>query len=327
MHAPVFIPLLFALLPFRVQESPHDIWQSHVTDAIALRDKGRLADAEQILRSALEEARRLEPDLAPSATTYNNLASIYHDRHQCDLAAQNYRRSIDLWEKLGARGEMYLLRTANHLTALFLECRDLEAAERLQRTLIARLTARRPNPKSDPDVSQALANRGSIQFLKRHYSAARADYEYALAIRVRAGDESSAEAAVLLGNLAFSLYRTGDSEGALAASRRALAIFESVAPPDTALAVGGLINSANLFLMAHRWEEAGPLYERALAAAHRTFGDEHPLIVSAMYGYAAVLKERHRKQEAAVLEARAREIRGRLLHSATRQTIDIRELK
>ena len=78
-------------------------------------------------------------------------------------------------------------------------------------------------------------------------------------------------------------------------------------------------------LLAHHREEAEALFARALAMARGTVGEEHPLTANVMSRYAALLKAGPRKQEAAVLESRAREIRLHLTHSA-RETVDVREL-
>ena len=131
---------------------------------------------------------------------------------------------------------------------------------------------------------------------------------------------------ILLNNLAFSLLRTGQIELALAHSRRSIAIIESTGGPSHPLLISALVNGANLRLMAGRWYEAEPLLDRALALARSVVGDEHSLTVTVMSSYAALLKASHRKKQAAALETRVREIRSRLLHSAARQTVDVREL-
>ena len=68
------------------------------------------------------------------------------------------------------------------------------------------------------------------------------------------------------------------------------------------------------------------LLERSLAMARSTLGEEHPVTMKVMWRYAVLLKETHRKKEAAVLDARVREIRQRLAGPSGRQTVDLREL-
>jgi tetratricopeptide (TPR) repeat protein len=323
------IPILLisrTIVPLYSQDSSREHWRSTVSAADEMRRQGRLVDAEHALQSALEEVRALEPDPAPAATIHNNLAGIYQDMGRCDPAVRAYQRSVDLWEKVGARAETYLLRTANHLIGLYLECGAVQDAERHHRALVAPRIATRPGRERDPDVAQAIANRGSIAYVKHRYREARADYEEAVAIQQRASSEPSKEMAILLNNLAFAFLRTGEIDRGLAYSRRSIAMLESTTGSSDPLLISTLANTANLFLIAHRPFDAEPLFDRALAMARSTLGEEHPVTAGVMSAYATLLKGNHRKQEGAVLESRAREIRLRLLHSAARETVDVREL-
>jgi hypothetical protein len=86
------------------------------------------------------------------------------------------------------------------------------------------------------------------------------------------------------------------------------------------------VNGANLCLLAQRWNEAEPLLNRALALAREIAGEEDLLTASVMGSYATLLRSKHRQKEAAALESRVREIRTSWMHSAARQTVDVREL-
>lgn len=315
--------LASGIVPAYGQES----WRAAMSKAERLKAEGRLTEAVRAYRSALDEARPLEPDPVSAATAYHNLGSLYQDLYQYDRAIEAYLRSLELWRKAGPRGEGFLLRTANHLVSAYLECGAIDDAERQYRALVAPLIAARPGRDRDPDdVAQALANFGSIQHQKHRYRDARTAYEEALAIRQRIPAEPSLEIAVLVNNLAMTLMRLGETDRALAESRRSLALFESAAEPSNPLYISALVNSANLQRMARRRSEAEPLLERALALARFAFGDDHLITAAVMWNYATLLKESHRNKEAEVLEGRVREIRARFFTSAARQTIDIREL-
>jgi hypothetical protein len=132
--------------------------------------------------------------------------------------------------------------------------------------------------------------------------------------------------AILLNNLAFALFRTGETGQALEYSRRSVAMAESAADRSEPLLIAGLANAADVYAGAKRPSEAEAMLERALTLARGTLGEEHPLTAKVMSRYATLLKETHRKKEAAVLETRAREIRLGLVHSSTRETVDLREL-
>jgi tetratricopeptide (TPR) repeat protein len=306
--------------------SADDTWRSLLAASDELKSQGRFAEAERKLWSALDEARRLAPDLAPAAATYHELAGLFQDTGRCDSAAGAYERSLALWEKVGPRGDVYLFRTANHLVGCDLQCGAAAAAERHHRTFVApRLAPGRARDR-DPDVAQALINLGSLEYLKRQYSAARAHYEEALAIRERVSAAPSPDTAVVLSNLAFALVRAGEVERALAASRRAIEMAESAAGPSDPLLVSVLVNGAEVHAMARRWSDGEPLIVRALTISRSAAGEEQPLTALVMSRYAALLKRSDRKREAVALENHAREIRSRFPASALQQTVDVREL-
>src|SRR5436309_2697086 len=108
------------IVPLCGQGSGQEVWRATLSEAERARTERHFGEAERLFRSALEQARALEPDVAPAATTYNNLAGLFQDMGRCSPAVQGYQRSLELWEEAGARGEPYLLRTANHLVAAYL---------------------------------------------------------------------------------------------------------------------------------------------------------------------------------------------------------------
>ncbi|HKE23510.1 MAG TPA: tetratricopeptide repeat protein [Bryobacteraceae bacterium] len=299
-------------------------WIATISSADQAAQEGRYLDAERTLRSALEQARRLEPDLAPAATTYNNLASLYRDRRMCDEAVWAYQRSLHLWEKLGPPRDRYFLATANNLVGLYVECRNLDQAERHQRILVApRINS---VSRADPEYARALSNLGCIEFLKHHYSKARAIYQQALVITEQTSSIPSFDLAGALNNLALALVRTGESSQAIEYNGRALAVFESVGAPLHPMLVTLLMNGAHMNCMAHRCGEAEVLIQRALALSQRISGEDDPMTASVVKEYSVLLKCCNRKQEAIAMDRRAREIKARLLSPSSRQTIDIREM-
>jgi hypothetical protein len=54
----------------------------------------------------------------------------------------------------------------------------------------------------------------------------------------------------------------------------------------------------------HKYEEAEPLYERALDIHEKALGPEHPDTITVLENYAALLRKMSREDEADELEAR-----------------------
>ena len=78
--------------------------------------------------------------------------------------------------------------------------------------------------------------------------------------------------------------------------------------PNTA---GCLNNPAELYRKWGRYEEAEPLYQRALAIRERVLGAEHPDTIRTLENYAKLLKKMGREGEAVALEARVEAIRAK----------------
>ncbi len=60
--------------------------------------------------------------------------------------------------------------------------------------------------------------------------------------------------------------------------------------------------------MQRRYDEAEPLFQRAIAMTEKTLGPDHPQVARTLAGYAALLRATKRKGEAAKLEQRAKAI-------------------
>jgi tetratricopeptide (TPR) repeat protein len=303
-----------------------EAWRAAVEKGEALRIRRQFAEAARVLEGAMEEARKLAPDPVPAAVTHAMLGALYLDEGQCDGAVRAYQDSVELWGKAGERGETYLLKTANLLVSAYLDCGDLEGAERHYRALVAPRVASRPARDRDANFAVALGNLGSIEFHKRRYAEALAHFEEAAAVRARLAETATTDDAVLLNNLSLTRRRMGDTERALAYSERAVALFESIAATPPQLLIEAWGNRAVLLAATKKWREAEALLERALTKAQEALGEEHPVTASVMAVYAGVLRQDHRKREAAALEARVREIRRALPTPGARQTVDVREM-
>ncbi len=72
-----------------------------------------------------------------------------------------------------------------------------------------------------------------------------------------------------------------------------------------------LLSMSERFSVQRRYDEAEPLFQRAIAMAESTLGAEHPLVARTLAGYAGLLRATKRKSEAAQLEQRAKAIASR----------------
>ena len=314
--------ILLGTMSISAQIPDEAAWHSWILTADQSMRTGDFRAAERSLKAALEEARRLEPNLAPAATTYNNFGTLYQDMRMCNESASAYQRSLHLWEMAGPSSDPYFLRTASNLVGMYLECGNLEQAERHQRALVD--PRFKELNRGDPEYAKVLTNLGSIQLLKHHYSEARALYEEGLMRWKQAAPEPSLEIVGLLNNLALSLLGTGESDQAIEYNRRAISMLESIGGLSNPMLVKLLSNGAKLLCSAQRCAEAEPILERTLTLARNVCGQDHPITAAVLLQYSEVLKSTKRKKEAAAMHRLAREIQANSFHS--RQTIDIQEL-
>ena len=87
--------------------------------------------------------------------------------------------------------------------------------------------------------------------------------------------------------------------------------MENALGPDHPDVAQNLNNLAMLYDSQGLYEEAEPLYQRALAIREKALGPEHPNVATSLEDYADLLRETNRESEAAKLDARAKAIRGK----------------
>jgi tetratricopeptide (TPR) repeat protein len=71
-----------------------------------------------------------------------------------------------------------------------------------------------------------------------------------------------------------------------------------------------LNNLAALYRAQGKYDQAEPLYKRALAILEKALGPEHPDVATVLGNYAALLEKTNRQAEAEKLRQRAAKIRG-----------------
>jgi tetratricopeptide (TPR) repeat protein len=74
--------------------------------------------------------------------------------------------------------------------------------------------------------------------------------------------------------------------------------------PEHPLTASSLSNLALLYKAQGKYEQAEPLYERALAIMERQLGPKHPLTLRAQRNYVALLRAMGREAEAVALETK-----------------------
>ena len=184
----------------------------------------------------------------------------------------------------------------------------LEAEPLLKRALETREKAL---GKDHPSTATSLNNLAGLYDSQGKYAEAEPLYKRALETREKTLGKDHPDTAASLNNLA-DLYRAqGKYAEAEPLYKRALDIHEKALGKDHPSTATSLNNLAGLYDSQGKYVEAESLYKRTLAIFEAALGPEHPNVATVLENYAVLLRKMNRGEEAAKLEARAREIRAK----------------
>ena len=144
---------------------------------------------------------------------------------------------------------------------------------------------------------------GVIALYERNYAKATAELTRSYEMREQALDKAREEMVAVAISLGQSLYEQGNYREAIVRFQKANAL-----KPDDSIILNCLGASLH---NTGQYAEAEPLYKRALTIIEAALGLEHPNVAKVLENYAVLLRKMSREEEAAKLEARAREIRAK----------------
>lgn len=232
---------------------------------LALAAKGDFADAEQALLRAIAlrggDASRQSP--AQQAASFHNLAQLYRQRGDLDLAVRTYRKALAIRreQKLPAvdvQASLYGL-----AMTLFAQGDVAEARQRLLENLSLARTLYGENSdklaNAHVDLANVLCDFGDYRQAGEHY-------RRALAITARAAGADSLEFARIQNNYSTLEFARGDFDAAAALSRSALAIRRARLGRDEKRALRSEGMLGLILTRAGRVQEAEPYIARSMAA-------------------------------------------------------------
>ncbi len=268
--------------------------------------QGRYAEAEPLFKRALAIHEKLLGEDPETALSLNNLAGLYSLQGRYAEAEPLFKRALDIYEKVLGKEHPFTANSLNNLAGLYYsQGRYAEAEPLFKRALEINETTL---GKQHPKTAISLNNLADIYTSQGRYAEAEPLFKRVIEIFQKTLGEEHPDTATSLNNLSRIYYLQGRYAEAEPLVRHALAIREKVLGkhPDTA---NSLNNVAKLCYSLGRYSEAEPLYQRSLIMFEETLGKEHPILVATLENYAALLRKMNRADEAAKLEARARQIR------------------
>jgi tetratricopeptide (TPR) repeat protein len=296
-------------------------WESNVSQARLLAERGDFVRAQRYFRIALAHAERFGAHDPRLPATLTNLGSIAYELGNYRDAERWLRRSIAEWESVAGVDDPQMAAPLNNLAAVYTAKRRYRQAQTLYRRSLDILI--RAGGLKTPAAGSTLNNLAGVHGALNEYSEAERLYRQALALQ----EPQSDGAAAALHNLAIVCWRTGRREEAEGLLQQSLNISERTGHRSAAAKTR--VQLGLLYTAAGKFGEAEPLFRHAIRTIDDSVNATPPVLDNALRGYAVLLHKTGRKQEAREMEERARVASARSASeiSTERHTIDVRELK
>ena len=223
--------------------------------ALVYWNQGKYADAEGLYKRALAiKEKALGKDHPAVASSLNNLALVYADQAKYADAEGLYKRALAIKEKTLGADHPDVAKTLNNLAILYGKQGKYPDAEGLFKRALA--IREKALGKDHPDVANSHIALAIMYDDQGKYADAEGLYKRALAIREKTLGKDHPYVAYALNNLAILSASNGNSENALAYSRKATASVIAHAATETSGAQhkeggGGLVEQRADFFVRH----------------------------------------------------------------------------
>ncbi|MCP3983042.1 MAG: serine/threonine protein kinase [bacterium] len=268
--------------------------------------RGEHAQAQALHRRALELVERTRGADHPIMVEALRLnAGFLHHRGEVDKARSFYERALDLAEQVARPVDQDLPGLVEEYADLLVGLGEYEGVRALHDRVLAFFD---PQGVDHPSYSPIAYHLGQILANRQAYEEARFYAERALAARERNLAPDDESLAWTLNLTARTWEYTGKLEEATALFERALGIVERERSddPDLSWLLTGL--GWNLTRL-ERFDEARAFHERSIRLVEDQLGPEHPRMVPALDGLAAMYWRMGRFEDSRPLGARALSIR------------------
>jgi len=158
----------------------NDKWQQTVNNgAAAFKDK-RYADAEVLMREALQEAEKLQDELLV-AVSLDNLGEVYFEQSKLKEAEPLYQRALAIRERKLDPGHSDIVASLNNLSALYFYQGKHAQAEPICKQLIE--IYEKVLGAEHPEVATGINNLGLLCAAQKKYQDAETHFRRALTMR------------------------------------------------------------------------------------------------------------------------------------------------
>ncbi|GHO62320.1 hypothetical protein KSC_012120 [Ktedonobacter sp. SOSP1-52] len=265
---------------------------------------GAYTEAVSYLKQALTISTRvLGPEHPDTATSLNNLASLYEHQGKYEQAEPLYQRALTIWEQVLGPEHPQTATGLNNLAGLYASQGKYEQAKPLFQRALA-ICEQVLGPEH-PQTATGLNNLAALYASQGKYEQATLLYQRALAICEQVLGPEHPTTATSVNNLATLYASQGKYEQAEPLYQRALTICEQVLGPEHPDTATSLNNLADLYEKQGKYEQAEPLFQRVLATREQVLGPEHPSTATNLNSLASLYTKQGKYEQAEPLFQRA----------------------
>jgi tetratricopeptide (TPR) repeat protein len=293
-----------------------------------LYDEGRYQDALLESRGNIGKLTASHAGACALALEFRNYSAAAQQLGELTASTLALRRSLQLWQELGPKGNAQVYRTRVDLLSLYLDSGDFSSASQTASEVVR---TRRPEWDSDPqDAVHTLNNLAAVYTKTNRLDLAEGAYQEAIAAIRRAKLENWTDTAMVLNNLAILLLEKRRFDEADTHLAEALLIMEANLGTGHPRLVPILITIAGEDIRAGRKAEAEQRLSRALRISESADGGNHSS-AGALELYGQLLRKTGRKKEAHEMEKRSRsakvaETRNQKMGQTTVAVSELRKL-
>ena len=253
--------------------SPQDVANALAAARTAL-GRGDRAEAEQLLRNAIDIAEQSADTRTELVTAVNALAALRRDMGDLNDAEVQFQRSLALLEGMTEPDELLMLATCTGLGGV-LAARG-EAAEAKRMLGRALSIGERRLGADHPDLGGLLNDLSRLLLKSGAYAAAEPLLLRLHELKVRSKGDEHPEVATVLASLASVREALGRHDEAETMWRRVLAVRERTLAPNHFATATALERLAESCAARGKVREALQLLERATTMRELTLGPTHP---------------------------------------------------
>ncbi|MEW6304817.1 MAG: DUF2514 family protein [Verrucomicrobiota bacterium] len=260
-----------------------------VTIGWAYHDLGRYAEAEAMLRQALQLAStHLGPDDLVTAEALKCLGDVVGHGSNLGEAESLLRQSVTIFKKRLGSTHRAVANSLDHLAMVLAKKGRYEEAEAIYKEVLE--TNRYLFGNNHPTVATSLNNVASILQKRGALDEAATMQQDALAAHLKAFGHDHPNVASALNDLAITFAKQGKFAEAERIHRESHALWRKLFGNEHPNVASSLNNLAMVLFKQGRLAESEAMHREALTMRKKLFGSSHPAIASSLSELAMVLQ-------------------------------------